>query len=275
MFREPAITKGVAIMGRPGAMQSILLCGLMLLVFGCATSQPINMERSQAAYASGDYATAYREAAIVADDVRAPAAQRQESAYLAGVSAYNLDKFHDAQRYFEQAARSSDADLAGDASAMLGLVHARLGRHALAARTLLEAAPKMQGQDRANAYFYAGVAQQRLGMFPESRTSLSLARSASSDPAFRQRASEQMGVTGYTLQVGAFSQEANARRTAETMAEQARDKQLGVPRVVPATGPDGKSLYLVQIGQFYSWPTAMAARNRIASTAAIIVPLDR
>lgn len=262
-------------MGNPGVLRSIVLCGIALLMFGCATSQPMNMERSQSAYAAGDYATAYREAALVANDTRAPQAHREEAAYLAGVSAYNTDRFYEAQRYFEQAARSRDANLAGDASAMLGLVHARLGRHALAARTLLEAAPKLQGQDRANAYFYAGIAQQRLGLFPESRTSLSLARSSSNDAAFRQRASEQMGVTGYTLQVGAFSKEDNARRTAATMAEQARDKQLGVPRVVPATGPDGSSLYLVQIGQFYSWPTAMAARNRIESTAAIIVPLDR
>ena len=40
-----------------------------------------------------------------------------------------------------------------------------------------------------------------------------------------------------------------------------------------AVDPDGRKLYLVHVGQYSSWPTALMARDRLGQTRAIVTPL--
>ena len=96
------------------------------------------------------------------------------------------------------AATTPDKALAADAKATLGLVFTQQGRFGLASDNLLEAAQAMKGQDRANAFYYGGIAQQKMGRWPESRNSLSEAMSNSRDPAFRRRGGARtLKITGY------------------------------------------------------------------------------
>ena len=60
---------------------------------------------------------------------------------------------------------------------------------------LLSGAKLQEGEDRAQAYLYAGIAQQKIGYWPQARTSLLLARKSTRDPGVVQRIDQQLAVT--------------------------------------------------------------------------------
>jgi tetratricopeptide (TPR) repeat protein len=242
-----------------------------VLLAGCKAQSRRSMDEVYAAYQRGDYAEAYRQAQPIADGAGGP--RSSEAAYMAGSAAMRMGRLHEAERYLSIAAQSRDPRLSADATAELGLTYAQLNRHDRAAASLLDAAGRLSGQDRANAYFYAGLSQQKLGQWAQARTSFTLARSASNDSAFREEVSQHLRTTGYTLQMGAFAEAPNARAFAESVAAHIIALRLGPPRIVPIEGPAGKTLHAVQVGQFSSYANALAARSSLGSTTAIVVPL--
>ncbi|MCX5659135.1 MAG: SPOR domain-containing protein [Planctomycetota bacterium] len=254
---------------------ALLLVTLFLSSMGgCAKSHPIDLRPIQAAYTNGDYRGAYDQGHAISESPIQPLSARQKAAYFAGLSAYRLNNLDRAQQELTLASQSPDKQISADAKATLGLVFDAQGRYGLASDSLMDAAQTMTGQDKANAYFYAARAQQKMGRWPVARTSLSMALSNSRDPAFRARVQEQMRITGFTIQTGAFEVEDNARTAAEQLANKVASMRLGRPRVVASVDPGSqRRLYLVQVGQFTSWPTALQARDRIATTKSIIVPL--
>lgn len=257
-------------------MPALLVMTLLLLAAGgCAKQQAVDLRPIQSAYANGDYRGAYSQGHAISESPFQALPARQKAAYFAGLSAYRLNDLNKAQQELELASKSTDKNISADAKATLGLVYDAQGRYGLASDSLMDAAQVMTGQDKANAYFYAGKAQQKVGRWPQARTSLSMAMSNSRDPAFRNRVSDQLKITGFTIQTGAFEVEANARTAAEQLANKVAPMKLGRPRVVPSVDPASqRRLYLVQVGQFTSWPTALAARERLATTRSIIVPLS-
>src|SRR5690606_25084598 len=162
-----------------------LLVALLTLLPGCQRQlRPGQVADASAAYQAGQYQRAYRQAAAVASTAGAP--NRDQAALVAGLAAQQLNDWDAAERYLLQAAFSDDPLVAGDALASLGLAYAKREQYGKSAQALLKAAPRLQGQDRANAYFYAAIAQQKLGQWAQARTNFVLARNASSDPSFRQ-----------------------------------------------------------------------------------------
>jgi len=250
------------------------LWGLSTLV-GCQTIEewrdPGQVSQATQAYDQGDYAQAYRIGASVAQ--RGEVSQRDLAAYIAGLSARQLGDTSNATSYLKQASRSFDRDLAADASATLGTLLAEQGNFSDAARYLLRAAELYRGEDRARAYFHAAIAQQKLGRWPQARTNLILARGSSSDPAFWQQVSQQLNVTGYTIQTGAFRSADNAQNAAQDAAQRASVIGLAGPRMVSATNERGLSVTLVQVGEFATFSSAVRYRNEIGLTNAVIVPL--
>ncbi|MCE9591481.1 MAG: SPOR domain-containing protein [Planctomycetes bacterium] len=255
------------------ALAAILAAALLTGCQAPLQSQSSGLAASRSAYAAGQYPQSLQKARTIADLPTSPSRDREQAAYIAGLSAYRLRDLDTAQQYLQVAALSDSPSLSGDARATLGLVFAERGSYGLAADNLLTAAERMTGQNKANAYFYAGVAQQKHGRWPQGRTTLSLAKSASTDPAFRQRVDEQLKITGYTLQLGAFTVESNANTAAQRIAGKAAALHLGAPRVIPAVDPSGHTVYLAQVGQFSSWPTALMARDGLGLTNPIVVPL--
>jgi len=248
---------------------SAVLCVMML---GCEMDRgPSLAEQAQAHYQRGDYAKAQKTAARTA--ATAGGAQRDLAHYMAGMSAYRLENFAQAERYLRVAANSRDQAMAADAQSTLGLIYSRRGRYAQAADTLLRSARSQTGEDRAQAYFYAGIAQQKLGRWPSARTSLLLARSSTRDSALARRINTQLAVTGYTIQVGAFTRRANADKAASVYASRAASARVGPVRVVPTTRSDGRAVNLVQVGRFATFNAANAARGRLGDTGALVVPL--
>jgi len=228
-------------------------------------------EQASQAYEAGDYATALDLGSRIADHF--PDQDQPTAAYIAGVSAQKLDQPRDAERYLRQAMDTGPSHLIGSAGAQLGLLYSQQERYRDAAETLDTAARHLTGEDKAQAYFYAGVARQKLGQWPTARTSLLAARRLTTDAALKQQIESQLGVTGYTLQLGAYKERANAQEAAESMADAAIEQRLGPPLLVDGVTSAGVPVTYVRVGEFSTYMGAADARDRLGTRGAIIVPL--
>lgn len=252
-----------------------VVAALALTAGGCKTIDrgPSPTEQAQAQFQTGDYARAYTTAARAA--TTAGGSQRDLAHYLAGVSAYRLENLSTAERYLRVAAASRDESLSADARSTLGLIYSRQGRYTDAADALLSGAQLQEGEDLAQAYLYAGIAQQKIGYWPQARTSLLLARKTTRDPGVVQRIDQQLAVTGYTIQVGAFADKSNADQLAGRYAVRAAAGKMGSVAVVPTVGSNGRAVNLVQVGRFTTFDAANTARGMLGDTGAVIVSLQR
>lgn len=249
---------------------------LVTLTLGSVACQkqvlPDQLQQANAAFAAGDYRRSYRLASHMAEVNRVSG--RDDAALIAGLSAQRLGNTRAAERFLIQAAHSRDAGIAGDALASLGLLYSEQGRYDKAADVLLLGAQRLSGQSRANAYFYAAIAQQKLGRTAQARDTFVLARNNSRDPQFIQRVNEMLDVTGYTLQIGAFKEPENARRAAEEIAERAISLRLGYPKIVGITGRDGEPMSAVQVGSFATFDSASQVRTQLGEST-MVVPLSQ
>lgn len=255
------------------ALAVVMTIGAML--GGCATlNDSPDLAKASSAYQAGEYARTYQLASPLASTYIGEGSYH--AAYLAGLSAEQLGRPSTAAMYLRMASRSDDKTLSGDAAAALGMLYAKQGRYRESAEALKQAAGQLTGENQAHAYFYEGIAEQKLGLWSQARMHLVIARSKTNSPSFQQQINEQIDVTGYTLQTGAFSDRARAKAAAQKLAEKARGKQIGLPRLVRSDSSSGNgSLTLVQIGQFSSFDSANHARQILGNDQAIIVPLSR
>lgn len=241
-------------------------------ITGCATlSDSPQLKQASAAYRQGNYQRSYALASSLARGDFGSGADR--AAYLAGLSAEHLGHSDDAGFYLRQAARSDNKPLAGDAAAALGLLYAKEGRYQASVNALRQAANQLRGENQAHAYFYEAVSQQKLGFWAQARVNLVIARSKTNSATLRRQIDQQLAVTGYTVQTGAFADRAHAKKAAQTLAKEAENLQIGLPRLVSSTSPSGDHLTLVQIGQFSSFDSANHARHELRDDQAIVVPL--
>lgn len=274
----------------PRTRAAALACLMIALTFtlgGCETvtsvkqmlgADDINSEQLLAeadeAYDKGEYVTAYQTAIRVANREGNP--DRYLAAYIAGMSQLKLRDYNTTTYYLNLAKQSPDPQLAADAQAGLGLFYADWGSHRKAITELLAAAPKLTGNDRANAYLFAAISQQKIGQRANARTNLLLAQRYATAPSLKNQIDQMIGVTGYTLQTGAFTKETNARQAAQELATKARPLNLGKARIL-VINRDGKRFYRVQVGQFASTESANQARNALNQSTglhAIITPLS-
>lgn len=219
-------------------------------------------------YGQGDYQGAYDMGRPIAWDRFRD--DRYEAAYIAGLSAQTLGQLQNADKMLNKAMASPDPSLATDAGDALGLVYSQQGRYAEAQRVLLWAAERLHGERKARAYFYAGIAQQKLGQWSQARTTLVLARGLTADASFKQQIDQQVNVTGWTLQLGAFTDRASARKLAESIAAKSRDMKLGLPRLVNGTTSEGEAVTHVHVGQFTSYQSATRYRDVLGTPGVII-----
>ena len=234
---------------------------------GCRSSEPIGtIELANAAYNQGDYENAFRIGRSIAER---PSLDSDEGAYLAGLAAGELGDTKQAVKYLKQAAEGYDPQLAADAGLMLGLAYSGLERYADAADALLEAAPVLTGEERAKAYYYAAIAQQRLGRWAPARDALILAKASSNDPDFRQQIEDQLAVDGYTLQVGSFGSAAEAQDEAERLRPVAEAADVAPPSVWADPTMPGR--LVVHVGHFSTYRSAGTYRDRMGLPEAFIV----
>ncbi len=240
---------------------------------GCESTGPHGsgggLSTAYDSYRSGNHAAAYSQAKPLADSFGQHSA---EAAYLTGLAAFQLRNTTEAERYLHQATRGQDRTIGGQALAMIGRIYAGQSRHDRAIEAYAEAARRLTGEDRANALFHTALSQQSLGHWEPARVNLIMAKQTSRDAAFIGKVDSYIGVRAWTVQLGAYSDQQNARNAATNIAGKTNAMQMGSPRLVPATDAGGRKLVLVQVGQFPSEAAATAAKNRL-SGAAEVVPM--
>lgn len=231
-------------------------------------STKASIEEITARYEAGDYEAAYELGKGVAWDRYRD--DRYEASYIAGISAQSLGKLSEADKYLNKALATDDKSLAADAADALGLVYSQQQRYTEAASSLLWAAERLEGERQARAYFYGGIAQQKLGHWSQARTTLVLARGLTRNPSFKAQIDQQVNVTGWTLQLGAYTRRDLARNQAEAVAAKSRDLRLGLPRLVDGTTASGDRVVFVHVGQFSSYQSATRYRDALDQPGVII-----
>jgi tetratricopeptide (TPR) repeat protein len=110
------------------------------------------------------------------------------------------------------------------------------------------------------AGFKMAVACQRAGLWEEARQQFAFVagRFPGSPRAETARRYQQMSFQGFTVQCGAF----NAADSAQRLAASLRQKGFS-PRLVAATGTDGRSFTAVQVGSFRTWAEAVRLRTQL------------
>jgi tetratricopeptide (TPR) repeat protein len=243
----------------------------LLLTAGCQVgARPTaTLADATSAYERGDYVQAYAFARGIAD--AEPSEDAETAAYIAGLSAGELGDTQNAIRYLRQAAEGFDQQLAADANVMLGLAYTSQEQYRLAADALLKAADELTGQEQAQAYFYAAVAEQRLGRWATARDRLIAARGISDDPDFRQQIEQRLEANGYTIQVGSFPESVAAQDAAAQLTDRARAIGVSEPRLLPNPARPGQTL--VHVGRFTTYHSAQSFRDRLGLADAFIVPI--
>jgi tetratricopeptide (TPR) repeat protein len=259
----------------------VLLAALALI--GCESEQmqqvrdfrpppaPDYLALAQQAYDAGQYERALSRARSAHSIV---GANNDQAAYIAGMSAYQLQKLEFAQRFLAEAGESRDAQIAGPALAQLGVIYADRGRYDLASGALVRAADHLDGQEKANAYYYAAQAERQLDRWWTTRTYLLLAQRYADDDAFRMSIAQELGATGWTIQVAQFADEDEARAFERQLAARAQPLDIGLPQVVRASDAQGRTVYVVQIGQFAIYDTAARKRQQLGINDAAVVSIQ-
>ena len=230
------------------------------------------MDAANNAYQAGDFQAAYANARPIADDYLNP--RHLEAAYIAGLSAHRLGDLRSADWLLQKAMTTDDIALKADAAAQLGLVYSAQGRYPQAQQTLLWAVDHLQGESKAQAFYYAGIAQQKQGQWSQARATLYNALRHTTNPNTQQQIQDQLDTAGWTLQVGAFTQPNLANDAAQNIADDASRMGLGAPRLIEARDERGRLLTLVQVGTFTSYQSAARYRDNLGTTV-IIKPIGQ
>lgn len=105
------------------------------------------------------------------------------------------------------------------------------------------------------------TAARKLDMIKKGTAPVEITAIGTDDLIFRQKLAESDYFTGdFAVQVGAFADEANARRL-----EKSLEKEFGPVEIVPYTDREGRPLYRVRVGRFSSLTRAEKEKESLAA----------
>lgn len=257
---------------------ALLAIAAGVIASGCSSNQSAKGDYVKA-YEGGRYTDAFESASKQATTGTGP--KRDQAALIAGLSAQALNRDNDAEKYLGMVVNSPDAKIAGESGAALGLLAVERGQYAEAADLLGTAGRKLEGDNGARAFMYAGDAYKSLGKTSEARGMWSLAQTkVKNDAGLRvmigdrlnapivtpvaPKAPTKAGATMFTVQVGAFSSYTNAQK------QLSRFRAYGSPRVVEVTDSKGKKLFAVRVGTYATRPEAERIKNNIGAEARVM-----
>jgi hypothetical protein len=146
---------------------------------GGASGGPASMSRAVSAFDSQQYDAAHNQAAAIMN--KSTGVQREEAAYIAGLSSYQMGNHSAADGELSVAAVSSDPQTAGSAKAMLGQLRLDQRRPREAASCFADASRLLEGEDARKAAWHAGVAYRQAGDEASAKRWLDTASSAQFD----------------------------------------------------------------------------------------------
>ena len=150
-------------MTRSAAPSAFLLLSMLLAsLAGCeSTPRAGDLDQALSDYEAGRYALAHSRATEAISG--ATGSDRQNAAYLAGLSAYRLGKLDEAERRLMTASQSTDSATKANAHAMLGLIRMDQRRPREAAGFFTSASAGLKGEDARQAARFAADAYEQAG----------------------------------------------------------------------------------------------------------------
>ncbi len=257
-----------------GALGTVLLALVagVLPQFGCEGSRQATRAEAVRLFESGRYSQSLRMAASM--HARSSGSERERAALLAGMSDYELGNLDDASSWLLPIVDSRDDEIAGRASATLGLIAAHRADWSGAAIRFSNAGRRLSGEEAAQANFFAGEAYSMLGRTDAARRMYRLAQGGSRDTSRRDQLDHRLNPSSYTVQLGAFSTYTRASVAASDAQSRAVRLGLGTPRVVPSETITSSMLYLVHVGRFTTESQAQSARVQMGSDAVVVASVD-
>ena len=197
---------------------------------------------------------------------------RDQAAYLAGLSAYQLGDMYGAQQQLTTAVESSDRTTAGKAKAVLGLVRVDQHRPGDAGVLLAEASEALTGEDSRQAAYQASRAYQEAGDETSARVWQRIADGGQTPGQQVLAMSSRANAGRFSLQAGAFRQRKHADDAARKVAQVVQQHGLGGIRIIESLDERGRILYLVQFGEFQTRSAASDARRLVGRLEVIVAP---
>ena len=227
---------------------------------GCPTdSTAPTLASATGRYDAGQYERALSEGEAVA--ARGPSAERPQAELVAGMAAFQLDRFDAAERHFLAAERAGDPGIRGRARVMLANIRLEQGRTDDAAALFESGAADLSGPDAEKARRYASMARDGQlgtgthGAAPAAAAVTARPASAASPPVPKVAAGPARGASPPTA--------------APARADPAeRPKAQSVPRAAATTAaaePAAPGVFTVRAGAYTS---DAAARRRVKALAA-------
>lgn len=260
--------RSLAKAGRGLAITLLLLMGMGLS--GCAaSSSSSSVTPARSLYESGRYHAALEQAKRVQASTGSFDDAHAQAAYIAGASAWALHDLEQAETNLAFATRATDTETTGKAKALLGLIRMQQGRPGQAAEHFESAARLLEGDEAANAAWYAGVAHQQAGDHRAAGDQFALA-SAYLNPGEDESPTMRDDAGRYTLQIGVFRSRSNAESAAKTHHDFARRYALGGVQIEQRNDDDHGPVYYVTMGDFRSRQDAIDTRARIGDRSVIV-----
>jgi hypothetical protein len=240
---------------------------------GASRPAPVNGPKAEyvTLYEQGQF----QQAKVAAEDAAAKSkgSARDQAMVVAGMSAQAMKDNAEAERILRPLVTNSDLRVAGRAKAALGLIAQEKGKDQEASQLLLEAAKQLAGDESARASLHAGDSLVKLNSPEKARVQYQVGLASAKDPDLRKDLEQRInGSTGpgsephgglagggFTIQLGAFTQKANADKSAQAAAGKASSAGLAAPRVVKGKDSKGRDVWFVRVGQFGSRQAAKDA----------------
>ena len=249
----------------------VVALGLIGGIPGCAQQRTGGSADSVALYEMGRPGDALIKAR--SEHRGATGKARERAALTAGLSAHSLGRDTEAEGWLRPLESSRDDRVSGRAVATLGLIAMDRGEHAGAARLLERASRELTGEAGARAQFHAAENFALSGNPDTARLHMRLALARTGDELLRSTIRSRLGITGYTLQVGAFAERANAVRAQDRVRMSSSLLGLGEPMIVQKASATGARLYVVRVGAFPDARAAREARARLGNTG-VVTPVN-
>ena len=141
-------------------VRSIVRCVVLLAVVcaaACQSAQPDRLDGAINSYESKNWKQSLEQASVVQNETSG--AVRDQAAFLAGLSAYQMGNYPEAQTRFQISEQSMDAETAGESKVMLGDVMVHQKRYGDAANYYDAAANKLSGEASARAKALAAASR--------------------------------------------------------------------------------------------------------------------
>jgi tetratricopeptide (TPR) repeat protein len=233
---------------------------------GCAStpSRGSDVQMAVDRYEAGRYDECYHEAMDLLKTESGD--DRAAAAYLAGLSAYRLDRREEAELRLRTAAEGGDREVTARAQAMLGVIRLEQGRYQDARGLLRDASP---GLDESDAREATRLADSAAGGPVVETEWMATSLQTSSTP--RHATSSGDGAC-FALQAGAFREEDRAQTVARELTGVLRNRMADPVQIIATKDSWGRSLHLVHFGAFTTRQEAASFRRQLGRPHYIVTP---